>query len=781
MTSSYFSPKEGSPPSSTPLGQPGGTVSRQTALSTRISAVLSASYSDLDIRNALETLDARGIKNTPETRRQLRLDVQREVIQCNGDIVKDFGQVAEQLRRIGTVIDKLNQTFADLRSHVNAADSATVPVLSESSTQLAQKSQTETKQRLLDAFTAHFTISEPDLVLLTSSAAPVDDAFFAVLARVKRIHADSQILLGAEHQTLGLEILEQSSRHLNAAFQKLFRWVQRELKSSAASAAAGGGGVDLEDNPHIHAGVRRALRVLAERPALFQSCLDFFAEAREHGLSDAFYTALTGAPPGGASSEAEHIATKPIEFHAHDPLRYVGDMLAWAHSATVSEREALEVLFIAEGDEIARGIQAGIESDPWLSRRQQQQERDGEEGTNEGASADSRPPVFDGRRALNELVARDLASVARLLRQRTEQVMQSHGEDATLAYRIANLVSFYRATFGKLIGGAPPSSTLPTDNHNGGDGATAGPAASAPGSPPSILDALASLEASALRHFRTAMRDHVAGVRADLSASTPVWTAAPAPADLAPPDFLDDALETLAALMRSYDGSLATTAAGAGPADAGEDEGFETVLREALDPFVEACAKVEATMPDPLSRNVFGLNCALRVRDVLAGRAFAWRARAERVVAAVDRHVDALRELQFGHMLGAAGAGPLFAALPPQRPGGAAEVDEEELLALLERPEFAPEALARAGQRLDEWLPSGLMDAVERLAGLRDRNIAQRVSEEAAERFCEEFERLEKVMGRVDEMVGRREGLEEREKLRDLLPRTSGEIRVLLS
>jgi len=73
----------------------GVSTRSSNALSSRITSVLSASYADLDIRDALETLDARGIQNTPETRRQLRLDIQKEVIQCNGEIVKDFGQVAE--------------------------------------------------------------------------------------------------------------------------------------------------------------------------------------------------------------------------------------------------------------------------------------------------------------------------------------------------------------------------------------------------------------------------------------------------------------------------------------------------------------------------------------------------------------------------------------------------------------------------------------------------------------------------------------------------------------
>jgi hypothetical protein len=98
MATSYFA--ERATPASQDLLSPAspavGTSSRSTnALSARITSVLSASYADLEIRDALGTLDARGVRNTAETRRQLRLDVQKEVIQCNGEVIKDFGQVAE--------------------------------------------------------------------------------------------------------------------------------------------------------------------------------------------------------------------------------------------------------------------------------------------------------------------------------------------------------------------------------------------------------------------------------------------------------------------------------------------------------------------------------------------------------------------------------------------------------------------------------------------------------------------------------------------------------------
>lgn len=96
---SYFpagtSNGNGQSPASSPLSPPS---QRSTALSNRLTSVLSASYADSDIRDSLETLSLRGVHNTAGTRRQLRLDVQKEVVDSNAEIVRDFGQVAEVRR-----------------------------------------------------------------------------------------------------------------------------------------------------------------------------------------------------------------------------------------------------------------------------------------------------------------------------------------------------------------------------------------------------------------------------------------------------------------------------------------------------------------------------------------------------------------------------------------------------------------------------------------------------------------------------------------------------------
>jgi len=601
------------------------------------------------------------------------------------------------LKRIGTTIISLNKCCEDMRRHVTAARQENAPVLEEASTLFGQKQELETKKQLLDAFNKHFIISEEDLQVLTTIPDNVDDRFFTILKRVKQLHLDCQVLLGTENPRLGIELMDQSSRNLNIGYQKLYRWIQKQFNT-----------LNLE-NPQISSIIRLALRALAERPTLFQSCLVFFAEAREHVLIDAFYSALTGS----LTENDQNPMTRPIEFHAHDPLRYVGDMLAWIHSSTVSEREALEALFISEGDEISKGIQAGRQAEPWSA---------------EGGE------IFDGQKALGELVNRNVNGVARALRQRVEQVLQNH-EDPALLYKIANLVNFYRVTFDKLLG-----------------------------SDSSVLETLSSLEESSLRQFRNIVSDNVSAIQADLSSP---------PTDLRIPDFLDEALTQFSALMKSYDSSL--TPASSRTAD------FEPILSQALNPFITACEKMAKETEEP-AISIFLANCLLEAKTTLSKYDFV-----QDRVSSLDNEIEiitsTLIEYQHAFFLHTSGLHSLLAALAPT------EDSPESLLTVPTLPPFANQALTDASQTLDDFLPIALMDATANLKGLSSTKLAKGITAEAAERFCEDFEFVEGKLSAVDELrEGDRneegEGGKEKEEevsLRSLIPRTSGEIRVLLS
>ena len=587
-----------------------------------------------------------------------------------------------------------------MRAQIGAANRETRPVLEEANDHFNQRAQLETKQHVLNAFAKHFLLSEEATATLTSSEEPLDNEFFGLLAKVKKIHQDSKFLLGTEDQRLGIEVLERSSKQLNAGYQKLYRWIQKEFKT-----------LDLE-NPQIGSKMRSALRVLAERSQLFESCMDSFAENREHILSDTFHAALTGTTIDSDGRSA----AKPIEFQAHDPLRYVGDMLAWVHSATVSEREALEVLFIGEGDELAKGMKTGRDNDAWAR------------------SGDAPDEIFDGRQALNALVSRDIAGAGRLLRQRIEQVVTSH-EDAALVYKIANLIAFYQSTFAKLLGRGAPISKL-----------------------------LDNLEDFTHDHFRANMRDHVSSIQSELTQ---------APFDTNPPDFLEEALGTMRVLMKSFDGSMA--------AASGEITAFEPIMTEALDPFLDGCVAQSKHLPHP-QNDIFVINCLALVANALRPFQKFTAPRIEVLQSKLAGPAAALTVSQYHFFLSNSGLEPLMKAVSKLTDA------DSDLLKMPTLDEFSPDKLVAVSQELDDFLPSALMDATDNLKQLRNASMIRDITGEAAERFCEDFEMLEKRMLASDELRGQEsqeddDDDEERENslLKVLLSRTSGEIRVLLS
>ncbi|EPE03662.1 component of oligomeric golgi family complex 6 [Ophiostoma piceae UAMH 11346] len=721
-------------------------------LASKITSVLSASYADAEFRDSLGLLDGRNAQNNAETRRRLRLDVQKEVIDSNGEVIAEFGRVAEQLRRIGSTIERLNKTYDAMKTEITAAHTATAPVLEEASVLIDRRRNIETRRKLLGAFVGHFVLSEDEMASLTQTAEPVDDRFFGVLKKAKKISKDCEVLLGFEsNQSLGSEIMEQTTRNINLGYQKLYKWVQREFKH-----------LNLE-NPQIGSAMSRALRVLAERPTMFQSCLDAFAEARESILSDSFYVALTGneasSAAGGRNGASSAAATsnrralaqgvKPIEMAAHDPLRYAGDMLAWTHSATVSEREALETLFVADGGEIARGLKEGRENEVWRL------------ADDEGENSDT--AAFDPIEALNRLVDRDLAGVARLLRQRMQQVIQTN-EETILAFKLANLLNFYRVTFSKLLGGSGSGGRKASiGNGTGGIGEAQGDSES------SLVETLFSLEVEALRHFRLLIRDHVAVLQGEFSH---------APTESAQPEFLQDALEQLVAVMKTYDTSLASPDS--------REPGFKPILEQALDPFLAGCDEMASKAANAVDSLVFTINCLMASRDTLSTFDFT-TGRVAELQSAIDTKAAALADNQYGYLCEQSGVEALFGALAPLRAS-----NQDDLKKALELDLLKPQALSLASQRLDDFLPSALMDAIENLKPLQDPKLARQLTEEAAEKFCVNFEHVEEILDAADALLrgdadkAESDDSDEDEQepdvtLRRLFPRTTVEIRVLLS
>jgi conserved oligomeric Golgi complex subunit 6 len=95
MSPNRVSSRDGADVYSDSLASPTGTSAKSSALSNKITALLSFSFSDSELRDALAILDTRRIQNTADTRRNLAQDAQKELLDVNSEIVADFGKVAD--------------------------------------------------------------------------------------------------------------------------------------------------------------------------------------------------------------------------------------------------------------------------------------------------------------------------------------------------------------------------------------------------------------------------------------------------------------------------------------------------------------------------------------------------------------------------------------------------------------------------------------------------------------------------------------------------------------
>ncbi len=238
------------------------------------------------------------------------------------------------------------------------------------------------------------------------------DAFFDALERAQEIHKDCKGLLQSGQQSTALEIMDQMSQFQESALERLYRWAQSQCRNVEHR---GGAGRQRRASGQQHDPLARAMRHLRRRPVMFRYVLDEYCAAQKQFLVKSFLDALTVGGPGGTP--------RPIELHAHDPPRYIGDMLAWLHQAIPGERETTQALLKLCDDSILESPAPAPLSDEGLP--------------------DVATLVEDAIAAITE-------DVSRPLRARVEQILMVEQAPIVL-HRLASLIKFYTGTIKQVV------------------------------------------------------------------------------------------------------------------------------------------------------------------------------------------------------------------------------------------------------------------------------------------------------------------------------------------
>lgn len=276
--------------------------------------------------------------DTDRARQCVAQDGQDALEQACRSFLDALSVVDASVTSMGEHVSELRAECSQIDARLAEADASTRYLLQHANGIRKQRAMTAQQSELLSLFLKRFTLTEKEQELIESRAIPVNAALFAVMDKLARIRSESQVLMIGHEEGVkggmraGMDIMDETSALLDKAQQKIAKWLYSEMRSFARM------GVDVGQY------VREAVVRLDGREDLLGPALKTLASARAHLLSTAFHRALTVGGP------APTFLPRPIELHAHDPMRYVGDMLAWVHQSVASEREFLTALFSKIGD-----------------------------------------------------------------------------------------------------------------------------------------------------------------------------------------------------------------------------------------------------------------------------------------------------------------------------------------------------------------------------------------------------------------------------------------------
>ncbi|KAL0329845.1 UNVERIFIED_CONTAM: Conserved oligomeric Golgi complex subunit [Sesamum radiatum] len=292
-------------------------------LSRKLKKVLETRTDTPDLLASLNTLSSFYSENTPQARRNLRSTIEKRGLSINGEFLAASGSAQQALDRVEEEVNALAECCDKIAKALSNCNATTGDIISTTE-RLKQELETTTqRQEIATCFLRDYQLSNDEINALREE--DLSENFFKALAHVHEIHANCKVLLRTHHQRAGLELMDMMAVYQEGAYERLCRWVQAECRRLG----------DV-DNPEVSELLRTAVRCLKARPVLFKYCAEEVANMRHNALFRRFISALTRGGPGGLP--------RPIEVHAHDPLRYVGDMLGWLHQALASERELVLAL-----------------------------------------------------------------------------------------------------------------------------------------------------------------------------------------------------------------------------------------------------------------------------------------------------------------------------------------------------------------------------------------------------------------------------------------------------
>ncbi|CAI5738510.1 unnamed protein product [Hyaloperonospora brassicae] len=365
-------------------------------------------------------------------RRTLRSSLEKQQLSLAQKALDGYERTLEHVSDLAAQVTALDVKCAQIVDFLETTKQETQQVQTEAAAIAQKRDKVHEQWHDVEAFLDRYHLTDDEVRTLYAEELMEDDmnTFVSTLERVRQVKADCKELVATDEIHCGLELLDAISKYQDAGFKRLYQWTVNTCAE-----------IDGEPSNLLH----RAIVLLRDRAEFYNYCKESFVASRRSLVVRRFLTALTVGGPHGIP--------RPIEMHAHDPVRYCGDMLAWVHQTIATENEFFRVLF--DGDMVFSPLAATGLSELHTEAL------DGVSSDHHLPSTDEllKQTDSDAGNGSESMVGCTFDEVSRPLQVRIEQTLGSpHG--IVVAYKLVHLLAFYHYKFDQLVARAEVARAL---------------------------------------------------------------------------------------------------------------------------------------------------------------------------------------------------------------------------------------------------------------------------------------------------------------------------------
>ncbi|CCD25826.2 Golgi transport complex subunit COG6 NDAI_0G00500 [Naumovozyma dairenensis CBS 421] len=304
---------------------------------------------------------------TPEyigilARKTLRSDLENELLKEHIIVLEEFKPIVRRIKRFSSSVENISKISEQLIDRANETSNhgTTDSVFNQVEALQNQVNLLRLKHQLLTNIQKNFTLTqiEDDIII----NGPIDLEFFKVINKVLKIKKNATFLLALDNMEPGTNLINQINSIIQIINKKIFNFlIDFVYDTSHINNGTNNNNNDNNNNNNnnSYSNVNDNVIIFQKSLIFLSNDLPYFDEffkrvtsIRSKIILDEFLSQFELAHHHSSSSSHKNNSktnssdlNKPLILSAHDPIRYIGDVLASIHSIIANEADFIKSLF----------------------------------------------------------------------------------------------------------------------------------------------------------------------------------------------------------------------------------------------------------------------------------------------------------------------------------------------------------------------------------------------------------------------------------------------------